>query len=115
MADQFRLDPAAAREVVAKLGAAGADFADAVAKLEHVLDRYDGCWGEDKAGKKFAEGYVENAQKIRQGLHDLPGNVRELGDGITSTVTGFQDLDEANAKQYDHQLADAVHQQESQK
>jgi uncharacterized protein YukE len=112
MADQFRLDPTAVREMVQKLGTASSDFSEAVAKLEHTLDRYDGCWGDDKAGKKFAQGYVENARQVRQGLHDLPKNVHELGEGITSTVTEFQGLDQDNAKQYDHQLAESVHQQD---
>jgi uncharacterized protein YukE len=113
MADQFRLDPGAVHDMVTKLGTANSDFAQAVTNLESILNRYDGCWGADKAGKKFAEGYVENARQVREGLHSLPGNVRTLAEGISATVGEFHDLDQANAKQFDHQLAESMRQQES--
>ncbi|MEV7043868.1 hypothetical protein [Amycolatopsis sp. NPDC051061] len=113
MADRFRLDPAAVQDMVTKLGTASSGFSEAVAELERTLDRYDGCWGDDKAGKKFAEGYVENARQVRDGLRDVPGSVDKLTEGITFTVGEFQGLDEDNAKQYDHQIAESMDDKEN--
>ncbi|KZB88403.1 WXG100 family type VII secretion target [Amycolatopsis regifaucium] len=112
MADEFRLDPSGMQDMLSRLRSDNAEFSDAVTRLNQTLDRYHGCWGEDKAGKKFAEGYVDNANDVRTGLGDLSKGVGELADGVATTVGDFRDLDEANAKTFDHQLAEALQQQQ---
>ncbi|EME54940.1 WXG100 family type VII secretion target [Amycolatopsis decaplanina] len=115
MAEEFRLDTTGMREMVARLRSGNADFAAAVSALNQTLNRYDGCWGDDKAGRKFAEGYVKNANDVREGLGELSNGVVDLSDGVTTTVTDFGDLDEANAKTFDHRLAEALQQQKDSK
>ncbi|RSN07962.1 hypothetical protein DMC63_34450 [Streptomyces sp. WAC 05977] len=113
MADKFRLDPAGMQEMLAKLRSENSDFSAALTQLNHTLDRYEGCWGEDKAGKQFADGYVKNATDVRKGLGDISKGVGELSDGVNTTVGEFRDLDEANAKTFDHRLAESMQQQQN--
>ncbi|KFU75674.1 Uncharacterized conserved protein YukE [Amycolatopsis lurida] len=113
MTDEFRLDPDGMRDVIKRLGASGDDFAAALTNLTAAMDRYDGCWGEDKAGEKFAESYVENADGTRDTLKDLPSSMRDAAKGIHDAMVQFQGLDEDNAKLFDQQLAESMQQQES--
>ncbi|WP_410586385.1 WXG100 family type VII secretion target [Amycolatopsis sp. lyj-23] len=112
MADKFRLDPAGTRDEMAKLDGSIKDFSDALGPLSATLQRYDGCWGGDKAGKKFAEGYVENAKHLGESLSGVAHGTHDLADGIRATVDEFQGLDEDNSKVFDHQLAEAIKQEE---
>ncbi|WIX98210.1 hypothetical protein QRX60_29545 [Amycolatopsis mongoliensis] len=112
MTGEFRLDPAGMREMLNKLGAKGGDLSAALTQLNIALDRYDGCWGEDKAGKKFAEGYVDNGNGTRDALKEVPTSVSDATEGIKSAIAQFQGLDEDNAKLFDQQLADSMQQQE---
>ncbi|MEU3766175.1 hypothetical protein AB0E55_14045 [Amycolatopsis keratiniphila] len=113
MADKFRLDPAGMQEMLVRLRSGNADFLAALTELNHTLDRYEGCWGEDKAGKQFADGYVKNARDVRKGLGDISKGVGDLSDGVNTTVGEFRDLDEENAKTFDHGLAESMRQQKN--
>ncbi|WP_370942211.1 WXG100 family type VII secretion target [Amycolatopsis sp. cg5] len=108
MADEFRLDPAGVQDTVSKLGGATEDLRDALAKLTSTLDRYEGCWGEDKAGKQFAQGYVSNANSVCDGSKDVATNADNFSSQIKDAVVQFQDLDEENAERFDKQLADSL-------
>ncbi|MFE5567895.1 WXG100 family type VII secretion target [Amycolatopsis japonica] len=111
MADKFRLDPVAMREMVARMRFENNEFTDAVRKLNDTMTRYDGCWGQDKTGKKFAEGYVKNANDVQKGLVDVYKGVDDLSDGVIETVDEFRGLDELNANEFDHQLGEDLRQQ----
>lgn len=113
MTGQFRLDPAGMQEMLKNLGASGDDLTAALTALKTAVDRYDGCWGEDKSGKKFAEGYTDSATGTLDTLKEVPGSVSDAVEGINSAITQFEALDQDNAKLFDHQLADSMQEQES--
>lgn len=112
MADKFRLDQAGVEAMLRRLGSAGDDFKESVTNLGEAMDRYEGCWGEDKAGKKFAGSYVENATEVKSNFDDVPGNLEDAGEGIRHASGEFKGLDEENAKRFDQQLADSMQQEE---
>ncbi|WP_410604745.1 hypothetical protein [Amycolatopsis sp. lyj-90] len=111
MADKFKLDPSGVQDMLNKLKSDNEDFVAAVKKLGATLDRYEGCWGDDKAGKKFAEGYVGNANSTREAQKNAGESVEDTVDGVGSAVEEFKDLDESNAKLFDVDLADWMREQ----
>ncbi|MEV7043712.1 hypothetical protein [Amycolatopsis sp. NPDC051061] len=112
MTEKFRLDQGAMQTMLIKLGVAGDDLAGALTSLNGAMERYEGCWGEDKTGKKFAEGYVESASGTRDTLGQVPTSMHDAAEGIKAAISQFTTLDEDNAALFDQQLAESMQQQE---
>ncbi|ANN15877.1 hypothetical protein SD37_09625 [Amycolatopsis orientalis] len=108
MAEEFRLDPAGMQDMLGRLKSDNAEFSAAMDNLNRVLERFDGCWGHDKAGQMIAKGYVPSAKDVQKGVNDLSTGVGEMSDGVKDTVNDFRDLDEDNAKSFDHRLGEAI-------
>ena len=108
MAEEFRLDSAGMQDMLGRLKFDNADFSAGMDNLNRVLERFDGCWGNDKAGQMIAKGYVPNAKDVQKGVNDLSTGVGEMSDGVSGTVNDFRDLDEDNARAFDSQLGEAI-------
>ncbi|MET8281671.1 WXG100 family type VII secretion target [Micromonospora sp. NPDC005174] len=79
--------------VADRLGTAGDRLGDALRALQRDLDAVYGCWGDDDAGKSFANNYVGTAE---QQLADLATTVETLGgvaDNLDVIADAFQQLD----------------------
>jgi uncharacterized protein YukE len=108
MVDKFRMDYSGMRDVLGKLDSANVTFSAALNTLSSTLESFDGCWGDDKAGKKFEEGYKGNADEVQGTMRDVSGQLNDSVGNIDSAIGEFQGLDEENAKLYDEQLGDSL-------
>jgi uncharacterized protein YukE len=89
MSNGFQADPA-------KLAKHAADFpgyADLVGaihgELTSALAATGQCWGDDAAGRSFADGHVQQAGDILDGLATLPDKLTDVGSRFTATASGY--------------------------
>ncbi|GAB3733687.1 hypothetical protein GCM10027598_58530 [Amycolatopsis oliviviridis] len=108
MAEQFRIDPDGVRQATAGLASVTSDLMAALGALNGTLDQYEGCWGDDEIGKKFAGGYKGDSEGARQTLGQLTEGLGETVTGVNKTVDEFVGLDEDNAKAFDQQLGEEM-------
>jgi uncharacterized protein YukE len=89
MSSGFQADPA-------KLAKHAADFpgyADQVGaihgELAGALAATGRCWGDDDAGRSFADSHVQQAGDTLAGLATLPDKLTDVGGRFTATAGGY--------------------------
>ena len=93
MTDGFEVDPAALARHADEFPAL-ADRATAIHReLAAALDAAGPCWGDDEAGHVFAAGHVAPAGQTMDTLGTLPGQLADVGDGLTSMARAYQRSD----------------------
>ncbi len=68
-------------------------------ELAAALDAAGACWGDDPAGRSFADGHVQPAGQALDQLGALPQRLAEVGDRFTATARGYQRADTNSAGQ----------------
>ncbi|MFD9697999.1 WXG100 family type VII secretion target [Lentzea sp. NPDC059081] len=98
MADnRFRLDPALVQSAVAQVTEAGEAVTAALAKLNGVLDHFDGCWGDDDIGKAFEQKYRTPSTTTRKDAEGTTGAITGAAAHLADASRNFQQLDEESA------------------
>ena len=108
MAEAFRLDADGVRRAMDGLGLVNGELGDALGELNGVLDRCEGCWGGDEAGKQFEKGYKADADGARVAVGDVHEGVGRTVEGVDKAVSEFVGLDEDNARLFDRRLGESV-------
>jgi hypothetical protein len=68
-------------------------------ELADALDAAGACWGDDPAGRSFADGHVQPAGQALDQLGALPQRLTDVGDRFTATARGYQQADADSATQ----------------
>ncbi|WP_033341691.1 WXG100 family type VII secretion target [Catenuloplanes japonicus] len=69
----------------------------AVHQLKRRLEAVEGCWGDDEAGKKFAEGYLPKAQEALENGKLTPESLATVAENLRMITTEFAKLDQYGA------------------
>jgi uncharacterized protein YukE len=96
--DKTRIDLELARHENRRLRQIGTRFGEAVGNLRGDTERYEGCWGGDKFGKAFGEGYKPNADQTLTSADTVNKGVGDVADAVDKTVTDFDTTDKNNSK-----------------
>ena len=107
MADEFFLDQDTLSQATGGLRSEAADFGRALAGLINVTQQLDGCWGNDDAGKSFANNYVKPAGEAISGSQQIHKGVNQTSDELDNSANQFAGLDKDAAKQLDQQYAES--------
>jgi hypothetical protein len=70
---------------------------EAVHALKRRLEAVDGCWGDDEAGKKFAEGYLPKAEEALKNGKLTPESMATVAENLRMITTEFAKLDQYGA------------------
>ncbi|HEX4723520.1 MAG TPA: hypothetical protein VH333_13455 [Pseudonocardiaceae bacterium] len=71
-----------------------ADRARAIhTELVAALTAAGPCWGDDEAGRSFADGHVQPAGQTLDLLGTLPGQLADVGDRFSTTASAYQQSD----------------------
>jgi hypothetical protein len=93
----FQADPA----TIAKHAAEFPGYADRIGaahrELAAALEAAGPCWGDDPAGRSFADGHLRPANGTLDRIGALPGQLNDVGDRFTVTATGYQQVDQYGA------------------
>ncbi|MFB9909041.1 WXG100 family type VII secretion target [Allokutzneria oryzae] len=71
------------------------DAQSAVSQLTAALAAKEGCWGNDKLGKAFAQDYVPKKNEMSEYLGKLVTAVRGTGEALGKTAKNFADAERA--------------------
>jgi len=66
-------------------------------ELAAALDAAGACWGDDPAGRSFADGHVQPAGQALDQLGALPHRLTDVGDRFVATARGYQQSDADSA------------------
>lgn len=94
---ETKIDVELARLENARLRQLGTHFMASVEKMRSTAQHYDGCWGGDKFGKAFADGYVPNSTETLKNISTFGKNVDGTADQIEQALTEFEKTDQGNA------------------
>ncbi|MEN8651634.1 hypothetical protein ABCR94_13645 [Streptomyces sp. 21So2-11] len=90
-----------------KLEKSSEDMAKVAEKIKLIRDdyldkltSYQGCWGDDEFGKKFAEKYLKGVDAAKMG-------VRELSDALSGSAESLKDAAKDFSKQQ-QEITDAL-------
>src|SRR5688572_20333811 len=89
MTGELQLNPDEVREYAARLADLGARVGHTYSVLREALAQAEGCWGDDRLGTAFAEGFEPSAEQLltgqramEKGLHDTAAAMRSAGDEL---------------------------------
>ena len=81
----------------ARLDVIADQLESAVHALKRRLEVVDGCWGDDEAGKKFAEGYLPKAEEALENGKLTPESMAIVAENLHMIATEFEKLDQYGA------------------
>jgi hypothetical protein len=62
--------------------------------LRAGVESHGQCWGNDDAGRAFAEGHVGPARAALRGIGDLPDGLTDVGSRLRATAITYAASDE---------------------
>jgi uncharacterized protein YukE len=81
----------------------GGNYDSASGQVNRVASRvnadasgFDGCWGNDSAGKQFAPGYLANKKNFVDGVTQLADVLQATADGVRIMAKNFADMEHRN-------------------
>lgn len=83
----------AVNTIASDLDAAVAQFAAALAEMKRIAAELHGCWGDDEAGRNFAESYLQNAEDTLSNGTITVETVTELAGSLRKIAQMFSELD----------------------
>ncbi|WP_157170976.1 WXG100 family type VII secretion target [Nocardia araoensis] len=107
MGEIFSVDPDQLREHAPRFDAIGAAVAATVQKLRTTLAGEGRPWGNDDAGRAFAESYVPEHQRTMGDLQTLVEVVQQAGTDLRHLAENFENQDRAVGQRI-HGVADAL-------
>ncbi|MDR7274273.1 hypothetical protein [Catenuloplanes atrovinosus] len=69
----------------------------ALISLKRRLEAVDGCWGDDEAGKKFAQSYIPKAEATLESSQLSHEALSTVAENLRFITTEFAKLDEYGA------------------
>jgi uncharacterized protein YukE len=66
-------------------------------ELTAALEAAGPCWGDDPAGRSFADGHRAPAAGTLDRIAELPDRLNDVGDRFAATAAGYQRVDEHGA------------------
>jgi uncharacterized protein YukE len=99
MANQTWINEDGTRRQARALDELHAEFADKLQQLTSTLQQHDGCWGRDKLGTEFGNGYLPGARQCLTDLHTISANLSTLAADLHKIPDAFENTDKANADQ----------------
>lgn len=97
MSQPLRIDPARVDTLIPRLNALAQSAREQYRTLESGLAGHGRPWGNDEAGKTFAEGYEPRAEKSLEALQNLAGRLAEASRQIRDATNRLYDTDLSNA------------------
>ncbi|MER7454580.1 WXG100 family type VII secretion target [Nocardia beijingensis] len=107
MVEAFSVDPDKLRDHAPRFDAIGADVAATVRKLRTTLAGAGEPWGNDDAGRAFAESYVPEHQRTMADLDSLVEALQQAGTDLRNLAENFENQDRALGQRI-HDVADAL-------
>ncbi|WP_146165361.1 MULTISPECIES: WXG100 family type VII secretion target [Nocardia] len=99
MGDQFWADLDQLHALAPEFDRIGSDVHAAVERLRHALAAEGAPWGDDDAGKSFANSYLPEQQRSMLDLSDLVKVLQQAGPDLRQLVTNLEDQDRALGQQ----------------
>ncbi|MEU6128568.1 WXG100 family type VII secretion target [Saccharopolyspora sp. NPDC047091] len=97
MSGRMRMRPEEIRAGGARIGAAGDRLDEVLKQLKSSLDGEGECWGDDEAGQKFAETYVQNSTDVTDGIGKLAEALGNIMDNLKATADDTEGRDAESA------------------
>ncbi|WP_280309698.1 WXG100 family type VII secretion target [Nocardia abscessus] len=95
MGETFSVDPDRLREHAPRFDLIGADVAATVRKLRTALAEEGEPWGNDDAGRAFAESYVPEHERTMADLNSLVEALQQAGTDLRHLAENFENQDRA--------------------
>ncbi|WP_067465536.1 WXG100 family type VII secretion target [Nocardia amamiensis] len=93
MGEQFALDPDRLRAHAPAFEQIGADVAATVRRLHDALSKEGTPWGDDDAGRAFAESYVPESKQTMSNLNSLVEVLQQAGGDLRNLAANFENQD----------------------
>lgn len=81
-----------------KIGDAGEDLDHVLTTLKSALDAEGECWGDDEAGKKFAQDYTKGRDSVLDGLRKLAKGLGDIDRNLKATADDTESGDAKSAQ-----------------
>ncbi len=94
MSPSLEADPDALRAVQPQFADLATRAQTAVAALQRVVDAEGPCWGTDKPGASFAQGYESPSKQTLDGLGSISGVLSSLGDTMGTVAAAIEQQDQ---------------------
>ncbi|MFI6955834.1 hypothetical protein ACIBJI_20440 [Nocardia sp. NPDC050408] len=98
MAEQFYADPEALRARAPEHERIAADVAATVQTLRNALSAEGAPWGDDDAGRAFAQSYIPEHKQTMADLDSLVGVLRQSGSDLRQLANNLEDTDLVGAR-----------------
>ncbi|WP_433527000.1 hypothetical protein ACQPZ2_20395 [Nocardia pseudovaccinii] len=98
MAEQFYADPAALRARAPEHERIAADVAATVQTLRNALSAEGAPWGDDDAGRAFAQSYLPEHKQTMDDLDSLVEVLRQSGGDLRQLANNLEDIDLLGAR-----------------
>ncbi|MEV6335250.1 hypothetical protein AB0M12_11105 [Nocardia vinacea] len=98
MAEQFYADPAALRARAPEHERIAADVAATVQTLRKALSAEGTPWGDDDAGRAFAQSYLPEHKQTMDDLDSLVEVLRQSGSDLRQLANNLEDIDLLGAR-----------------
>ncbi|MEV0107648.1 hypothetical protein AB0H42_15040 [Nocardia sp. NPDC050799] len=99
MSQPLWLDPDALHASAAELDQVAAETARMVTELKAAFAQEGECWGGDKPGNAFAEGYLPSTEQSMAGFEDLVNSARAMSAGLHAAAETFTEADRTGGTQ----------------
>lgn len=99
MSQPLWLDPDELHASAVEMDRVAAETAQMVADLKAAFAREGACWGGDKPGNAFAEGYLPSTEQNMAGFEDLVNSARAISAGLRAAADTFTEADRAGGTQ----------------
>ncbi|MFI6218555.1 hypothetical protein ACIBCD_41645 [Nocardia brasiliensis] len=101
----LHIDLAALRASRQELDRMAADAADLLTRLRSSLAQAGPCWGSDRPGRTFAQGYEPTCADALRELNELVEVLNQMGHSLTDTANAFNERDITVAEQMRRSVA----------
>ncbi|WP_040694195.1 WXG100 family type VII secretion target [Nocardia vinacea] len=98
MGERFSADGDRLRDLAPHFDHIGADVLKAVKQLRDTLAHEGEPWGDDDAGRAFADSYLPERQRTMSDLDSLVQVLQQSGSDLRQLAANFESLDLDNAK-----------------
>lgn len=97
MTSGFNADPANLRQHGGEFAGHAERTGEIHRQLNAAITDAGECWGDDEAGRAFAESYAQPAQDTLGKLGALPAGLADVGDRLIGTASRYEQTETDNA------------------
>ncbi|WP_157224230.1 hypothetical protein [Nocardia paucivorans] len=76
-----------------------AEISRALGAMKDLMSEHDSCWGRDRTGKVFEEGYLPDAKQGVDYIAGIAGRLGKVGSRIEEATAAFTDRDRIGASE----------------